>query len=74
MTIYLYTWNQHFCNVKRNLQQVCAETAHLPEASGKTSHLSRTVSPVSNKMLDRGKIARMKERRACIILGEKIFS
>ena len=29
--------------------------------------LSRAASP--NKILDRGKIARMKERRACIILG-----
>ena len=64
-----------FCsNVKRNQQQVCAETANLPETSGKTVHLSRAVSPVSNKMLDRGKIARMKERRACIILGKLIFN
>ena len=45
----------------------------MPETSGKTVHLSRAVSPVSNKMLDRGKIARMKERRACIILGKLIF-
>ena len=52
-----------------NLPRVCAETANLPETSGKTSHLSRAVSPVSNK-IDRGKIARMKERRACIILGK----
>ena len=58
-----------FSDVKNNLQQVCAETAQLPETSGKKVHLSRATSPVPNKMLDRGKIARMKERRACLILG-----
>ena len=51
-----------------NLPRVCAETDNLPETSGKTCNMSRAASPVSNK-IDRGKIARMKERRACIILG-----